>query len=812
MRRHTTSDDTNAKTGEAPVAKEEAESPASPSEVVNEVQNHDAFAANSNLSEKAVEKPAEPHAQPEDSEMADVNGVAETLPKAAVQSEEPIKPKEAAIASPPPTTIAESRPSAEASVPEKQIEQEEADAHDSMDVDVSLSVEHPDLSSSTNHPASTQTTSAISDSVAVASPQELSQSADVSHLDIQSSPIEAPPLQTEDVAKPRSGSPAKASREREEDASDDPAPPAKRAKTESPHESAENSNDESGPAAKRARTEAQHEHAEDSIGVATSFSPAAASSAAALVDDVPDDQAISLHQSKVIRQLIANIKKKKSGLNFRHSVERLWPGIWEQYKQLVDRPVDLSLFEHKLRDERYANYGEFKTDVKLLYENAQKFNGPTHLVTMSAGEVQREIFEKLSDIAKQNQPTKSDKGKSQPTRHAEPRAAAPPRRQSHPQSHPPASSPKSKVESTAPTPTSATAPTPTSATAPAFALPPNGIPQIRRDSTREDGDRPKRPIHPPKNRDLDYQAAKTSRKKKLEPELKFYDEILSDVMKQKYYHLNGWFLEPVNPITLNIPTYFNVIKKPIDLGTMTEKLADGQYRNGKEVEKDLHLMVQNSETFNGPDSEVTRAGKQLENLFKDKIAEKDVWMTRHYPSLPAPASPELSGPESEEESEAEADEEEDETIRSLQSRVAEEQEKLNALLTAKKPDLIMLEAQQQVLSILQRKLLQERTRFSESRKLKPKRKISKHKSKSHGAAGGNGKKIASASTVKKAQTLNKKAGPKKKVIGAIEKAVIAEGINELDGPTLNKAVDIIKKDTHQKVNLARLVEHLGKKN
>lgn len=39
--------------------------------------------------------------------------------------------------------------------------------------------------------------------------------------------------------------------------------------------------------------------------------------------------------------------------------------------------------------------------------------------------------------------------------------------------------------------------------------------------------------------------------------------------KQVLGHKFGWvFGEPVNPIKLNIPDYFDVIKKPMDLGTV----------------------------------------------------------------------------------------------------------------------------------------------------------------------------------------------------------------------------------------------------
>ena len=40
-----------------------------------------------------------------------------------------------------------------------------------------------------------------------------------------------------------------------------------------------------------------------------------------------------------------------------------------------------------------------------------------------------------------------------------------------------------------------------------------------------------------------------------------------------------WFREPVDPEKENIPDYFDVIKTPMDLGTIRKKLQSGSYSN-----------------------------------------------------------------------------------------------------------------------------------------------------------------------------------------------------------------------------------------
>ncbi|KAI0437114.1 hypothetical protein F4803DRAFT_556336 [Xylaria telfairii] len=649
---------------------------------------------------------------------------------------------------------------------------------DTMDIDIPT--ERPDLASSAEHGDSTQNTSAMSDAPIASSPPGSSQPADLSKLEIKAtqedeniSPTQRDVPMIESVA-----SPAKISREREEDDADEPV-------------------------AKRAKTEDAGEETADSLVVANNRDAVSTeqSGSGGLDSAIPDSLPITPHQNKRTREVLGNVKKTKNGGNFRKSVEELWPGLWNDYRAKIDNPVDISSMEAKLREDRYANYGEFKADVHQLYQNAVLFNGEQHDVTHAAAQVRDYILVRMPEIIHSKAPAKPEKGKAQPTRHTEPRAATQPRRQSNSQTHAPAVSPKTKTEPSS-------APNSASTTAQAFAIPPSGIPQIRRDSTREDHDRPKRPIHPPKNRDPDY--LKGSRKKKLDPDQRFFDVVLEEIKRAKYYTINQWFLSAVDPVALNIPNYFKIIKKPMDLATMIERNHDGEYKTTKDIEKDMRLIVHNSEMFNGADHEVTNQARQLEELLKTQLAGKDRWMERHYPSAASSAvhasaaSPDRSIVESDDDSEGDGEAEDNDAIQNLQQRLNEEQDKLNQLLNSKKPDLTMMEVQQSMVTILQRKLVEERTKFHSEKKPKKKKSgSSKSKSKTGGGSSlsGNKRLSGSVNTSKKQPNSSKKTPvPKKRPIGALEKAVIAEGINELDGHTLTKAVEIIKRDTGQNEN------------
>lgn len=741
---HSQSDATPVESEETSGVNGKANLPEQPTEA-----NRQAFAANGSLPEQIPVKPEADEPSTEDKEMTVVNGSGDEVQENAKD--------EADVPAP--------QPAVDGGEEAKDVDR----SNDAIDMD--MSAEHPDPQSSAEHAPCTQKTSAISDSMVVSSPQASSLRAEPSRSDTKATEDSQKDVVMSDAG--RSATPTKTRREREdEDTSDQPA--AKRAKTE--------------------------EAVGDSIGVATGVSPDSIDTIEALVNDVPNDQTIASHQNKELRKLIGNIKKKKSGANFKASVEKLWPALWPNYQAMIETPVDLSLFEHRLRDDEYANFGEFKADVRRLHENATKYNGPDNPVTVAALEVKQEIFRRMKELATLKAPAKPDKGKSQPTRHTEPRAATQPRRQSHSQPQPSASSPKPKAD-TVVAAISAAPPTPASSTAsaPAFALPPNGVPQIRRDSTRDDGDRPKRPIVPPKNRDPDY-SSKASRKKKLGPEMRFYLDIITDLMKPKYHRENVFFKDPVDPVAQQIPTYFHVVKRPMDLKTMLEKLENGEYSSGKEVDKDMRQIVGNSELFNGQVHDVTKLARELEAIYKEKVARKEDWMQRYAPAPAAAAgSPDPSDHDSEDESEPEPEEEDNESIRTWYTKLSEEQDKLNTLLSARKPEMQLVEIQQTIVNMVQKQLVEAKVKLAnEPKKSKSKKKSSKKsKAGGSGAVGGH-KKTASAVTSHKKSSSTTKKQPKKRHMGGLEKAVIADGINELDGPLLTKAVEIIKKDTSQK--------------
>jgi bromodomain-containing factor 1 len=513
-----------------------------------------------------------------------------------------------------------------------------------------------------------------------------------------------------------------------------------------------------------------------------------------LGDPKQDDLPISGYANKEIRRVLASVKKTKAGGLFKDPVSSKWPGLWGAYIAKIKTPVDISSMEKGLRENRYATLADFFDEVYLLWENAIQFNGPTHDITLQAKSLVDNIWSRLAEITAQEPPKPEKKeAKAVGTRHAEPRAAAQAGTQARRESRGGAA---------------VVSPTEESAESQVFAVPSSGVPIIRRDSTKNDGDRPKRPIHPPKNKDLGYEP-KNLKKKKMSPEFRFCDEVLKELMKQKHWAFNQWFLKPVDPVKDNAPSYHKVIKKPMDMGTMQEKLNMGEYATTKDFENDFKLIISNCRKFNG-DAMPSPAAGQLYDLFKQKWAEKEQWLAAYAAAAAGSASASSpSGAQDESEDDEDADDQEAEeedapltstTLSMLEPLWKEAQEKLAELMAAKIPNDSLISTQNQIVQLYMKQIIDEKRKLAESAP-KGKKKAAKPKAAKP-------KKAAGAAGAKKAAPGGKKGGgPTKKaarrVMGQPEKDAVAHGINDLEGNTLERAIEIIKKDTHQEVSLCQ---------
>jgi bromodomain-containing factor 1 len=567
-----------------------------------------------------------------------------------------------------------------------------------------------------------------------------------------------------------SGSGTKLAREREEDEEDEPA-------------------------AKRVRTDGEAEP--------SAFKSDKPSTGAPELDELPrwldsslDGQVITDSHRKQYRHYLALAKKTTSGAHFRDSVTKLWPNLAESYAQLIEKPMDLGEIDRKMRDGKYTTVGQMRDDLGLIYHNCVKFNGPDSWLNKSAHQTLATVWGRILEV-KVSEPAPNKQTKAGPSRH-ETRVKHAPTPSPAPAPAPAPPQPRRQSSSAVISPTDAPAEQ-------AYAIPPGGVPQIRRASTLSDGTRPKRAIQAPKNKDLEYSSRPN--KKQLKPELQFCEKVIKELMADKNRGYNAYFLEPVDPVFHRIPNYFSIIKKPMDLGTIAKKMANGEYQSSKHFEADVKLVVSNCVKFNGTDALVSLAATSLEAAFKEEMSGKSAWMAKNAPKAPQvePSSAPNSDGESEDEEAAEAPTEsrkaaatnQNSNIEVLEAKLKEEVQKLTEMYLSN-PKQGLIEVQQLVINQFTDALMKAKEKASKDSSSKPsKPKPSKPTKSKVAKDAAPPSKRTSLGAVKKSAPVPPK---KKRKLTEEERLKLPEGISSLAAPDVNRAIELIKRDTGQAEN------------
>ncbi|KAL4792123.1 Bromodomain-containing protein [Aspergillus venezuelensis] len=435
------------------------------------------------------------------------------------------------------------------------------------------------------------------------------------------------------------------------------------------------------------------------------------------------DSALTKVQHRFLLKAVQSIKRTHDSRFYREPVDPIKLNI-PSYFQIIQQPMDLGTIEQKLKNNVYQDAQSVVYDFNLMVQNSLTFNGPDHTVAIEGQKIKATFDKQIANLPKpgeveEKKPKKSATKTSAARR--EPRTSL----GGQPAARPPGGSPH--------------------ATGTTFALGPEGLPLIRRDSTNVDG-RPKRSIHPPK-RDLPYSTK--PKKKKFQWELKFCQEVLDELHKQKHYMYAFPFYYPVDPVALNIPTYHSIIKKPMDLSTVSAKLQQGQYENAKDFENDIRQIFKNCYKFNLPGDPTYLAGEKCEEIFDSKWSQKERYLLAHEPQ-PEQHSAESSEEESDEDDAGSDDEEE---IARLKKQIADMSSQLEAMTQKKK-------------------------------KTPPKKTKSKKDSKKGGATGAGKKDKKSGGKSSKPE--------KPRYVSYHDKQIISQGISELPDKKMQEALKIIQ--------------------
>ena len=110
-----------------------------------------------------------------------------------------------------------------------------------------------------------------------------------------------------------------------------------------------------------------------------------------------------------------------------------------------------------------------------------------------------------------------------------------------------------------------------------------------------------------------------TRKRRDTPE-KMFNELIEDIVDYCIrFDSTKLFHQPVKKKEYH--DYYDIIKNPIDLGSMKNKTKRNEYSTVKRFIDDIELMVANSIIYNGDTHDVTSHARKIRELAYNKINE-----------------------------------------------------------------------------------------------------------------------------------------------------------------------------------------------
>ena len=278
------------------------------------------------------------------------------------------------------------------------------------------------------------------------------------------------------------------------------------------------------------------------------------------------------------------------------------------YYDIIRCPMDFGTIKTRLESDLYKTAIECIQDIRLVFTNCLTYNRPTddivhmcqilsksfenRLSLMPSNELDTPDIEK-GTISKLISNTNKDEKKSNSTKNDVPSI-------SRQDTGAPGS--KRKSESTASEVNTHTS-TQSGTTA-----------KKRRESTRQ----VKRP-----NLEIDYSVGPqfSHKKTKLNVQLKYCNNILKELLSQKYRDLNWPFRQPVDPVVESLPDYYDIINEPIDLGTIRKRMDSREYQTVEKFANDVRLVFSNCYKYNPADNEVVQLAHKLQDIFEVRYAK-----------------------------------------------------------------------------------------------------------------------------------------------------------------------------------------------
>uniref|UniRef100_A0AAY3ZUJ3 Bromodomain containing 2 n=1 Tax=Denticeps clupeoides TaxID=299321 RepID=A0AAY3ZUJ3_9TELE len=268
------------------------------------------------------------------------------------------------------------------------------------------------------------------------------------------------------------------------------------------------------------------------------------------------------------------------------------------YYKIIKNPMDMGTIKKRLENNYYRNAQECIQDFTLMFTNCYMYNKRGEDIVLMAETLEKLFLQKISEMPQEEieMPVTSKGRGRRRDAVAEDQEVLDALAQGMTSVPPPVPKVREIDKRKADTTTGESSPAETE-------------PRPRRVSNR-----PKQP-----RRDLpDSQHAFGPGGAALSPrtseQLRYCGGVLGDMLSKKHYAYAWPFHRPVDAPALGLHDYHDIIKHPMDLGTVKAKLESGQYGGAQEFADDIRLMFSNCYKYNPPDHDVVAMGRKLQVL------------------------------------------------------------------------------------------------------------------------------------------------------------------------------------------------------
>uniref|UniRef100_A0A452S0K6 Bromodomain testis-specific protein n=1 Tax=Ursus americanus TaxID=9643 RepID=A0A452S0K6_URSAM len=117
------------------------------------------------------------------------------------------------------------------------------------------------------------------------------------------------------------------------------------------------------------------------------------------------------------------------------------------------------------------------------------------------------------------------------------------------------------------------------------------------------------------------QQCKVGKNVKVTEQLRHCSEILKEMLAKKHLSYAWPFYNPVDVNALGLHNYYDIVKNPMDLGTIKGKMDNQEYKDAYEFAADVRLMFMNCYKYNPPDHEVVTMARMLQDVFEMHFAK-----------------------------------------------------------------------------------------------------------------------------------------------------------------------------------------------